>query len=52
MYRHGGMGSERACNNATGGPIYGNHLNMYWHGGMGPERAYDSVTGGPIYGNK
>ena len=25
---HGGMGSERACDSATVGPIYGNHLHM------------------------
>ena len=25
----GGMGSERACNSATGGPKYGNHLHIH-----------------------
>ena len=45
------MGPETACDSATGGPIYGNHLHMSWQGGMGPEGACDSATGGPIYGN-
>ena len=36
---HGGMGSERAYDSATGGSKYGNHLHntprpMYLHGGI------------------
>ena len=48
---------ERACDSATGVPIYGNHLHihaprpMLWHEGMWPEKAYDSATGVPKYGN-
>ena len=28
MYLNGGMGPERACDSATVGPIYGNHLHI------------------------
>ena len=54
---HWGMGPERACDSATGVPIYGNHLHIhqglyiYWDEGMGPKRPCDSATGVPIYGN-
>ena len=47
----GYVGRERACDSATGGPIYGNHLHMSCQRDMGPERACDSVTGVPNYGN-
>ena len=46
----GYVGRERACDSATGGPIYGNHLHMSWQGGMGPERACDNATGMGVYG--
>ena len=48
MYLNGGMGSERACDSATVGPIYGNHLHMSL--GMGVWAAREPATmrqGGP-----
>ena len=44
------MGPERACDSATGVPIYGNHLHMSWHESMGSERTCDNATGMGVYG--
>ena len=48
MYLNGGMGSERACDSATVGPIYGNHLHMSLGMGVwGPREPATVRQGGP-----